>query len=119
MKPGGKLFIHCSVAPAHYGIYRELAKDERFAPFMKNVKDVTPSYHFAVDPVEAFRQNICASGMKIEHISVRTVEFKYQDESVFECESKHNCVTSLQFVYLLILPNESFHNANRVDSSTI
>lgn len=88
LKPNGRLIQQCPLSKAFFGAFLELSKDEMFAPYMTNVNDFTPNFHFSGDPVMTFREGIEASNLVVEYISLRDEAFTYENELIFKSNIK-------------------------------
>lgn len=72
------------LVPSFFDVFLELSLDERFAPYMTNVNDFIPLYHFDEDPLAAVSENIKAANLKLEHISLKSISFEFKSEQVLK-----------------------------------
>lgn len=72
------------LSPSFFGVFLELSQDERFAPYMTNVNDFIPSYHFEEDPISAVSENIEAVNLKLEHIFLKSITFEFKSEQILK-----------------------------------
>lgn len=82
LKPKCRSIVHCATSSSFFGVFVELSKDERFAPYMTNVYDHLPDYHFAEDQMKAFSKNVEAANLELEHINLKECTHEYQDQKV-------------------------------------